>query len=262
MSEALPSNPFIGVNMPPHHHPISFDFNHKVEPLYWKEIQRPGIMGSRETVGMEPQLFRPSYLPPVAYSKQRSLFDIVDFHEERVDPKSLEHVDSTILMRPRLIIDEHVFKLAKQRDLLVTLAQLMKQAELSVTNSGLQLVDPYNNRELWSLSRVEGVGMVSSIPVVNGDPFLMLKLGEIAHIEENPNGRKFIAAPMYDSTMDPDRKFAPYHVTATYMISYSPSILSTDNYDSLITPHLSKARYEGKDLHSKIDPFIEISFGE
>lgn len=262
MAEALSNNPFIGVNVPSHYHPISFDFAGQVEPLYWKEMHRAGIMGSREIIGMEPQLYRLSYLPPIKYSKQRSLFEIVDFHEEKIDPISLQPIDSTILMRPRLVIDEYVFKLTKQRDLLVTLAQLLKQAEFSITRKGLSLVDPNNMRELWSLTRKDGEGMVSSLPVVNGDPFLMVKLGEIAHIEEDPNGRKFIAAPMYDSTMDPDRKFAPYHVTATYMISYSPSILSTDGYDSQIASHLSKDRYEGKDLHSKIDPFIEINFGE
>lgn len=261
MVEAQYNNPFVGVNPPSQYHPISFDFRNQTEALYWKEIQRPGMTHAREIVGMDPFLYHVNYLPPIAYSKSRSLFDIVDIHEERLNPKSLEWVSNTIHMRARLMVDEHVSRLTKPRDLLITLAQLLKQTDLSITADGIFFSDPDKQKELWSFTR-NGSEMVSSIPVVNGDPFLMVPLGEIAHIEECADGRKFIAAPLYDSKIDVSGKFKPYHVTATYMISYSPSLLSAENYDALIGSQLSRSAYDGKDLHSKIDPFIEISFGE
>lgn len=261
MPEAPPNNPFTQRRPPSWYQPVFFDSNSPHNPLYVKQQRRLTTADAIDITGVDRYLYHLNHLSDLTYPSNRSVLKVSDLHEEKLDPMTLAPLEEAVHMMPRIQIDEYVLRHTKLDDILLTIANVLNKVDLRVSPSGIGLSDPQSQKVLWSLKN-EGSVMTSSIPLVQGDPFEPLKLGEIAHIEENPDSRKFIVAPMYESSTDVTGLFYPYHITATYMLSYSRSLQLPGEFEQTAKSHTSRATYDGKDLHCKIDPFIEISFTE
>lgn len=261
MPESFPTSPLTQRRPPSWYQPVFFDSNTPHNPLYLKQQRRPTGSAVIDITGVDKYLYHLNHLPDLVYPSHRSVLKVGDLHEEKLDPKTLAPIEEAIHMMPRIQIDEYVLRLTKMDDILHTIANVLNKADLRMSPSGMELSDPKSQKELWALSYSDKQ-MNTSIPIVQGDLFDPLKLGEIAHLEESPESRKFIVAPMYDSTLDLSGAFYPYHVTATYMLSYSRSLLVPEEFNRIAKTYVSRDTYSGKDLHCKIDPFIEISFGE